>query len=241
MRGMMKILEEGVYTISDRIDIAGVGAGYFAFARGWLLEIVDLDGGKYCFLSDGREVRPSGGRFGVYYPGFTLVKPLVENARGSVRGIGAVEQMAELPDKPVMFDTDFEGEFTKLSQAIDVFKTARNSRSIEINTEPSLISIRAKRLIDENYLIYPSIARIAARLKISPEHLSRQFKRDFTLSPSSYLHQLRVADATFRLSVGEPIIDISHEVGYNDLSRFYKQFRKQTRTSPAICRSMLER
>ena len=29
------------------------------------------------------------------------------------------------------------------------------------------------------------------------------------------------------------------EVGYNDLSRFYKQFRKATRTSPAACRTMM--
>ena len=60
------------------------------------------------------------------------------------------------------------------------------------------------------------------------------------MSPSAYLHHLRVAEATFRLAVGEPIIEISMDVGYNDLSRFYKQFHKVTKTSPAVCRSMLE-
>jgi AraC-like DNA-binding protein len=52
---------------------------------------------------------------------------------------------------------------------------------------------------------------------------------------------LRVADATFRLSKGEPIIEISQDVGYNDLSRFYKQFRKSTNTSPGACRDTMNK
>ena len=81
----------------------------------------------------------------------------------------------------------------------------------------------------------------ADRLKVSHEHLSRQFKKDYGLTPSAYLHKLRVAEATSRLSKGEEIIDISLDVGYNDLSRFYKQFRKATRTSPAVCRKQVLR
>jgi two-component system response regulator YesN len=77
-------------------------------------------------------------------------------------------------------------------------------------------------------------------LNISHEHLSRQFKKDYGLSPSAYLHKLRVAEATFRLTLGEEIIDISQDVGYNDLSRFYKQFKKATHTSPAVCRKQVQ-
>jgi AraC-like DNA-binding protein len=105
-------------------------------------------------------------------------------------------------------------------------------QSIGVNSNPSLLSLRVKRMIDENYLIFPSIARIAERLKVSHSHLSRQFKRDVEMGPSEYLHHLRVAEATFRLATGEEIIDIAYEIGYNDLSRFYKQFRKNTKTSP---------
>jgi YesN/AraC family two-component response regulator len=36
---------------------------------------------------------------------------------------------------------------------------------------------------------------------------------------------------------GEAIIEVSGDVGYNDLSRFYKQFRKSTAASPGFCRS----
>ncbi len=84
------------------------------------------------------------------------------------------------------------------------------------------------------------MARVAERLGVTPEHLSRQFKRDFEMSPTNYLHQLRLADAPLRLAKGEDIVNVSQDVGYNDLSRFYKQFRKATKTSPGVCRSVLK-
>jgi AraC-like DNA-binding protein len=110
---------------------------------------------------------------------------------------------------------------------------------VEANPKASLLTVKAKKLIDENYQIYPSIARIAGRLKVSCAHLTRQFKHDFGMSPNKYLHHLRIADATFRLSQGEQIIRISNEVGYNDLSRFYKQFRHSTHQSPKYCQAQL--
>ncbi len=230
---------DGGYAIKDRIEIPGEGSSIFTFARGWLLEVLDLEQGEYYFICDGNAVRPQGRHFGVFYPPFTIALPYVNDVKGTVCGFGSVEQFPQLPAAPFIFETDFAEELIGAAAAFDILASARGPQSIEVNTKPSLISIKAKRLIDENYLIFPSISRIAARIGISPAHVSRQFKRDFGLSPSAYLHQLRIADATLRLSLGEEIIDISQEVGYNDLSRFYKQFRKNTRTSPAACRETL--
>jgi AraC-like DNA-binding protein len=237
----MQILADGGYAISERIDIDGAGSSYFVFARGWLLEILDLERGEYYFFSDGAEVRPPSKRFGIYYPPFTITRPFVSGVVGTVHGVGSTEVIPELPSTALMFDTDFAEDFVATSQAVDVLERSTNHRSIEVNSRRSLVTLKAKRLIDENYLVFPSISRIATRLSVTPEHLSRQFKRDLGITPSGYLHKLRVADATFRLSMGEPIVDISQDVGYNDLSRFYKQFRKATHTSPAACRKQVSR
>ena len=59
-------------------------------------------------------------------------------------------------------------------------------------------------------------------------------------SPSSYLHKLRLADAPLRLARGEQIVNVSLDAGYNDLSRFYKQFRKTTKTSPGVCQTLMK-
>jgi AraC-like DNA-binding protein len=238
---MLKILPDGGYAISDEIDIPGRGTSDFAFARSWLLEIIELTSGEYFFYRDGNEIRPAKRKFGAFYPPFTFVRVFANKIRGNVSGVGSEKMFSELPSTPFIFETDYCDAFNKIDDAFEVLRSCRNSQSIEVNTKPSPISLKAKRLIYENYLIYPSISRIAHRLNVSHEHLSRQFKKDYGLAPSAYLHKLRVAEATHRLSLGEKIIDISMDVGYNDLSRFYKQFRKVTRTSPAVCREMFGR
>ncbi|HZI85998.1 MAG TPA: AraC family transcriptional regulator, partial [Pyrinomonadaceae bacterium] len=123
---------------------------------------------------------------------------------------------------------------------LEIIQRGRDAQIVEFNPNASALSKNAKRLIDENFQSYPSIARIAQRLRVSHEHLSRQFKRDFQISPSTYLHQLRLADAPLRLARGEPIINVSLDIGYNDLSRFYKQFRKNTKTSPGACQTLMK-
>lgn len=235
----MQLLEDGGYAIDDRIEIPGEGLDFFIFTSGWLLEIIDADEGDFYFISNGEDVRPEARRFGVFNPSFSITRSCIRAFKGCVRGVGAVGHFEGLPKEPFIFETGYTGKFHDSTQALEVLAHATNRRTIEVNTKPSLVTVKAKRLIDENYLAFPSISRIAGRLKISPEHLSRQFKRDLGLTPSQYLRKLRVADATFRLSQGEPIIDISHDVGYNDLSRFYKQFRKTTNTSPGACRETL--
>ena len=124
-------------------------------------------------------------------------------------------------------------------EAIAILAAGVDRQSIDFNPEASKLSREAKQLIDDNYLAHPSIARVAKRLGVSHPHLSRQFKSDFGMTPSDYLRKLRVADAPLRLARGEQIIEVSEDVGYNDLSRFYKQFRKTTNTSPGVCKTML--
>ena len=235
----MRILPDGSYTIDDAISIKGEGTSPFVFCRGWLLEVIEVESGEFCFYHDSKKVGPEGSSFGVFYPPFSFVRSYVRELKGRVTGVGRTGVLPGLPRSPVMFEADFRDRFVSAAQALEVLASARNVQSISVNSNPSLLSIRTKRLIDENYLIFPSIARIAGRLNVSHSHLSRQFKRDFEMSPSEYLHHLRVAEATFRLLTGEEIIDVSQEVGYNDLSRFYKQFRKNTKTSPGICREIL--
>ena len=235
----MRILEDGGYAISDQVNISGEGTTDFIFGHGWLLEIVVVNRGDYHFVSNGKEIRPTGNRFGVFYPSFTFVRAYARDFEGHNFGVGSERGLTGLPDAPFIFSTDHADEFTATDQALDVLHSCRSRQVIGVNTAPSPLSVKVKNLIDENYQAYPSIRRIAEKLEVSHEHLSRQFKKDYGISPSNYLHKLRVADATFRLSVGESIVDISLDVGYNDLSRFYKQFRKNTRTSPAVCREML--
>jgi AraC-like DNA-binding protein len=100
----------------------------------------------------------------------------------------------------------------------------------------SPLSRKARRLIASNYRADVAIAEIAASLGVSHAHLTRQFKRDYGLTPIDYRHRLRVSDAMGRLSQGNEILDVGYDVGFNDTKRFYEDFRKVTGTSPGKCR-----
>jgi AraC-like DNA-binding protein len=104
------------------------------------------------------------------------------------------------------------------------------------NEAAAPLSRRAKTLVASNYRSEIAIARIARELGVSHAHLTRQFKRDYGLTPIDYLHRLRVSDAMGRLSQGDKILDVGYEVGFNDTTRFYEDFRKVTGTSPGKCR-----
>jgi len=237
-RRRMEWSEGGAFLIEDVLEIRGAGAMTFVMCDRWLFELFELEAGEYSFMRGTQSVRPKTRRFGTFYPPFAILRVCFRDVRGRWTGMAA---QAALPEQfmaaPILFETNCAEAPQSIEQVEEILASSYNRQSIELNPKPSLLSVKAKRLLDENYLIHPSIARISARLGVTHAHLTRQFKSDFGLTPSAYCHQVRIADAMFRLAKGEEIIDISQDVGYNDLSRFYKQFRKATTQTPGYCRA----
>jgi AraC-like DNA-binding protein len=238
----MELSLSGAFLIEDVVEIKGAGAMTFVMCDAWLLELFELEAGQYFFMRGAESIRPQTKRFGTFYPPFSIMRVCFKDVVGQWKGIAATASLpAKLPAVPMIFETDFNTAPQSVEQVWEILGSSYNRRSIELNPTPSLLSIRAKRLLDEHHLIHPSIARLAARLRVTHAHLTRQFKRDFGLTPSAYSNQLRIAAATFRLARGEEIISISQDVGYNDLSRFYKQFRKNTTRTPGYCQTPKQR
>jgi AraC-like DNA-binding protein len=138
---------------------------------------------------------------------------------------------------PLIFDLPINELPGSADEVIEILQEPRLYESIECNTRPSLLAKRAKKIIDGCWSDAPSIASIARSLGVTHEHLTRQFKKDFGLAPNTYLHKIRLNQAIWKLTQGERIADVSFDVGYNDLGRFYKQFRKFMKTSPGSCKT----
>jgi AraC-like DNA-binding protein len=240
-RRQTKFLPDGAYLFEDKLEVKGELTAKVITCAAWLLELYALQSGELSFIRGEARIHPHTKCFGVFYPPFTISQPHFNNVKGRLVGVASIAPLpAELATTPVVFETRFRELPTGAEQVIEIVSAGKESQSIEANPKPSLLSLKAKKLIDANYLVYPSIARVAARIGVTHEHLSRQFKRDFNLTPSHYLRLLRVADAPLRLAGGEEIINVSQDVGYNDLSRFYKQFRQTTNTSPGVCQTMMK-
>ena len=233
------LLVDGSYLFEDQLSGVSIDATLIACAA-WLLELYRLTSGEVFLKVGDDKLRPATNCFGVLYPPFSMCHLWFEDPHGSVIGIAASEPLpAEFAGSPIIFEANLSSPPASAKDAIAILRAAIDRQSVDLNPNASLLSIKAKKLIDKNYLDYPAISRIAERLGVSHPHLTRQFKNDFGMSPSEYLRRLRVADAPLRLARGEEIISVSQEVGYNDLSRFYKQFRKTTNTSPGACKTLL--
>lgn len=228
-----EVADNGSFEFADEIAVNGEGRSPFVMGRGWMIERVTIESGEMYFYSDGEPVKPkNSSAFCVFYPPYSIVDLYIRNPRGSVKGFGSIHREDRLPNRPATFETEDPANL----ETDELFRLVSNGRPIEITTKPSLISLRAKRVIDGEYINDTLIASVADSVGVSHEHLTRQFRADYQLTPSEYLHKLRMAEANYRLVKGDQIAAVSGDVGYNDLSRFYKQFKKQNQTSPGNCR-----
>jgi methylphosphotriester-DNA--protein-cysteine methyltransferase len=77
------------------------------------------------------------------------------------------------------------------------------------------------------------MSAIARQLRTSATVMGRAFKRDFDLTPVQYRNHLRVTAASFELIEGKAVTRVAEDVGFDDLSRFNKNFKAITRTQPS--------
>ncbi len=126
-------------------------------------------------------------------------------------------------------------------ELITLVEKPRPYISLEVGLHASPLSKRARMRLAETYQDGISISDVARELGVSHAHLTRQFRRDFGLTPVSYRHHLRVNAAVQRLYEGEKILDAGYDVGFNDAGRFYQDFRKVTGTSPGKCLDLIKK
>lgn len=231
---------DGSYAFEDALAVRGRVSLTIITATAWLLELFELRRGAVYFMRGQERIALRSKRMAVFYPRFSMCEPCFEDASGRVFGLAGTKPI-DCPAYPILFEIDLLPKSARLIDARAILRSARGVQSVELNPRASALSRKAKRLIDERYLGACAVGEIAERLGVSHAHLARQFKRDFAMSPRDYLHRLRLADAPRRLAKEEGIARVAHDVGYNDLSRFYRQFRKRMGSSPAACARILKR
>ena len=101
---------------------------------------------------------------------------------------------------------------------------------------PSLVQ-RAKTVIEESYRERLSLSCVAARLHVSPAHLSRVFRQHTGSTLTEFVHQTRLQHARRLLAEGgRTICEIAYLVGYQNYRDFYRNFTKHESASPGEVR-----
>jgi AraC family transcriptional regulator of adaptative response/methylated-DNA-[protein]-cysteine methyltransferase len=91
---------------------------------------------------------------------------------------------------------------------------------------------RAKRLLDAASPDSLSLSDLARRLRISPFHLQRVFKKEMGVSPKQYADARRVERFRQRLRAGSDVTSATYDSGYGSGSGPYADVKRDLAMSP---------
>ena len=118
---------------------------------------------------------------------------------------------------------------------------ARNTNKLVRVSSGSRIIENAVSYLQEHYMTEISLSEVAKLNLVSPEHLSRSFKKETGLGFSEYLNLLRLQKAEYKLKnePGKSISEIAYACGFNDSNYFSDKFKKAYGVTPSAMKSKL--
>jgi len=114
----------------------------------------------------------------------------------------------------------------------DVLAPSAPVATFDPDTAIAATLVRARRMLHEHLGDPAPVRRAAAFAGMAPETLTRGFARAYGIAPKQYCHRARLFDAALRLLGGTSVVEAARTAGFNDLSRFYAQFRGLLGTTP---------
>jgi AraC-like DNA-binding protein len=101
---------------------------------------------------------------------------------------------------------------------------------------------KAQNFIAENYQRRLALSGIARALNVSPNYLSRIFRKETGSTVTARIHEVRLEHARLLLAAGgSSISEIAYTVGYQNYRDFYRNFVKYERASPRQARRSMNR
>lgn len=192
--------------------------------------------GQVEYIQDARRV-PAPRRFAIFLPPYTMVQAVLEHCDVTTQGI-AFRPDSELHLESGAILMPIESEDLPQQPADIARLVARVKGRVDISRarQPQPLAARVKSILDAEYDTPLAIADIATRVRTSPAVLARSFKGSYGMPPVKYRHHLRIMDALLRFAEGEVPLSVCHDVGFDDVSRFYKILRQVACAPPSTFR-----
>jgi AraC-like DNA-binding protein len=124
------------------------------------------------------------------------------------------------------------------NDVFQLFAEGRPQTTVERCPNPDRRVSIIKSRIDATYDHRVTLQDLAVDLSQSRVMMSRLFKRSFGLSPIDYRGRLRISKSASQLLFGmgvgyRNISDVGFDSGFEDLSRFNKEFKKFLNATPS--------
>lgn len=125
----------------------------------------------------------------------------------------------------------------ELFSIVDSIKKELDSKIEELyfieSSHPNLIISRAIEYLENNYSKKLSLKEISEELFVSPNYLSRLFKKEMDINLFDYLQEYRLEKAKELLNnLNYKVYEISEMVGYGDTKYFSNIFKKAFNITP---------
>jgi len=216
----------GELRIEQRLRVRGRAVGTDVSGPVCILADVRLRRGSIAYRC-ARGIVKAPSAFRILIPPFTMVEALLERADvTSIAFAFPPTSALVLPPQPILVPTRDDRLIHEAGEIRDWLRDRHTMIDIGRTAAAPSLAGRAKRVIDCEYARPLRIADVAARLDVTPAVLSRTFRAAYGMPPVRYRHQVRVVDALMRFAAGAAPVEVFQDVGFEDLSRFYKIFRR---------------
>lgn len=116
------------------------------------------------------------------------------------------------------------------------YLTPEANRHHEASQEPAWLRFVCERMVEVENL-RQGVPRMLELSGVSAPHLSRSFRQHLQQTPTEFVNHLRLEQAAMRLAATQQsILDISWDCGFENLSYFYRLFKRAYGFSPKAYR-----
>lgn len=234
VRRWVQRVDAGLLRLDQEIQTVELQKGMDVTGRFWVFAVVHVVDGVIEYVSGNNHVAPPAPYYAMYAPPYSVVEVVLNRSHSYSKGLASAAQLpANFPMEPVVFSVSSQHCPATICEMGDLIHSAPEIINVGRAVNPSRLALRIKEAIDRSYTNSAPLAEIAAKLRISPSMMSRYFKKAYGLPPVRYRHHVRTMDGMMRLLDGEAVMDVFHEVGFDDLSRFYRHFKRHLLAPPA--------
>lgn len=141
---------------------------------------------------------------------------------------------AHMPKEPVWIHWAPENRPDTTAALLTVVE--QSAKKIPVGKEETIsaVALKTKSLIDQTFAEDLSMADAGQQLGYSHSVMTRAFKKCYGIPPIEYRNRLRVFESMSVMVLnGQGVAKTAAEVGFKDLSRFNKNFRRQIKAVPS--------
>lgn len=193
--------------------------------------------------------KDGGYRYRMIYPDMSLFREILEDVTGKpFHGTPAFGK--QILHDQTLADAFHEAHRTleegagalETSQPMFIVLDAmfrRHGSSIIVPTDTSERSAvhRARDYLVEHYATDIGLEELAVVADLSRAHLIRAFRKEFHITPHSFLTDIRIREARKRLREGGQPAEIALECGFADQAHFTRHFKARTGLTPGQYRA----